>query len=117
MTNDFWESWNTMGEQSSKTFIGWFYLFCLYQGIFGDYSIGWWWLPYLVVGTFGSSLIFALPCQFLTVVIFGLISRLKPQTQPRPAGLIADLVIFIFLVPMFLFIEYNLRLVSLWVGS
>ena len=118
MNTEFDEIWNEAGEKTSRTFVGWFCSFCLYQGIFGDHVIGWWWLPYLAVGIFGASLLFALPCQAILFAVTSLILRFRPKTEPSPlvAGLLGTLVMSIFLVAMFFFVEYNLKIISTWVG-
>ena len=114
MSENFWEVWNVLGEKVSKTFIGLFYIFLIYQGIFGDFTLGWWWIPYLLVGTFASSLLFGMPSLVLAFAVTRLVFRNRPYQQV--SGLYGDLLIAIFLVPMFFAVEYSLQSLAIWVA-
>lgn len=114
MTDGFWDIWNREGEKWSKTFIGWFLIFCIYHAIFSDISIGWLWIPYLLIGLFVSSF-FGLPCL---LVVMGL-AKVLMRTASNPIRVtrwVGDPITFVFLVPLFLTTDYSLRVLSHWGG-
>lgn len=115
LSKEFVEMWDREGEKYSKTFIGWFLIFCIYHAIFTDISIGWLWIPYLLVGLFVSSF-HGLPCLLFVVGVAKLL--MKTVSNPvKEMGRIADVITFIFLVPLYLTTKYSLHTLSDWVGS
>ena len=103
MKEEFWNVWNREGGKVSKIFIGWFLIFCLYQGIFGTNSLGFVWVPYLVIGMFCASL---LGIPYLALVMW--ISYLQVNYFPSSIRFIKyarDLLILPFLILLFLQVE------------
>ena len=99
--------YDQMATSTSKTFIFWFSIFCLYFGIFSEYYVGIWWILIWIIGVFISSNVFALLSN--TIKVVSVINSAKKSVNKNvKLPWWFHIIDILFLILMFLLMKYFL---------
>lgn len=99
--------YDQMSTSTSKAFTFWFSIFCLYFGIFSEYSVGIWWILIWIVGVFVSSIVFAFLSNIIKAVSV-INSAKKSVNKNVKLPWWFHIIDILFLILMFLLMKYFL---------
>lgn len=103
-----------MAETTSKSFIFFFTVFCLYYGFCSNYEIGILWIAIWLIGIFVSSLVFATLSNTIRVwILLQMVNHNISENRASPICLALNLVDLTSLALLFLALGWFLEIVSL----